>query len=138
MEFIRIISTSLIIFIVGCSCDNSWVFKGKDNVGVDTIIYDNTISTNQPLNLEIFGNQINGDMFNKENFEYDRDTHSITGTFYADIYDYSPTACNVMPPTSLWPHTEIVLSPPFSIGQLFLIVNQPNALDTVGIITVRL
>ena len=52
---------------------------------VYTIINDNIISTNQILYLEIYGNQINGDMFNNEIFDYDRDTHSIIGILYAGI-----------------------------------------------------
>jgi predicted nucleotidyltransferase len=86
------------------------------------------------------GSRIYGDhddLLNNENFDYDRDTHSIIGTFYADIYVDNPMACRVIPPTALRPRSKIVLSPPFSIGQLFLIVNQPNGLETVGVITVQ-
>ena len=117
-----------------CSDDERWEFLGNENVGVYTIDYIDTISVNDSLFLEILGNTIKGDMFDNVDLEIERYDSSIKFTLYADIYIYN--GCGIMPPTALNPHTNIDLLPPFSLGSLRLIANQPYGLDTVGIVTV--
>jgi len=57
---IGVITVYLILMFIRCSdcSDDNWEFMGKDNVGVSTIIYDDTISVNDSLYIEIRGNTI--------------------------------------------------------------------------------
>jgi len=134
---IGVITVYLILLFTrcsNCSDDERWKFLGHDNVGISSIIHEDTISVNDSLYIEIRGNTINGDSFDNVELEVERDVISVIIGLYADIYEYN--GCGIIPPTDLNPHSNINLLPPFSIGNLRLIANQPYGLDTVGIITV--
>ena len=137
LNYSNLVFFYLIVMFVRCSdCsdDERWGFLGNENVGIYTIDYIDIISVNDSLFLEILGNTIKGDMFDNVDLEIERYDSSIKFTLYADIYKFN--GCGIMPPTALNPHTNIDLLPPFSLGSLRLIANQPFGLDTLGIVTV--
>lgn len=138
-----IITASIILLFVECSesdcpeVNDLWELKGKENVGIDTLFYEDTISANDTLYVEIHGNIISGDSFDNVEIEIEQDTNSILIGLYANIYDWKEDGCYIMPPTNLIPHVEIVLPPPFHVGQLKLIAKQTFGLDTLGVITIQ-
>ena len=64
-----IITISIILLIAACSesdcpeVHDLWELKRKENVGIDTLLYDDTISVSDTLQIEIRGNIISGDYF---------------------------------------------------------------------------
>ena len=130
----------LIVIFVRCSdCSvkpgDRWEFLRNDNVGIEFIVYRDTISVEDSLYIEIYGKIIDGDKFNNLDLEVDHNNNSVVFGLYADIYEYN--GCNVMPPTDISPHTKTILIPPFSVGELILISNQKSHLDTMGIVTIK-
>lgn len=130
-----IITVSSIFLFVGCSDCDSWKSTGKDHIGICELSYEDMISADDTLYIKIYGNSIDGDKFDNIDLEIEQDSFSIFFTLYADIYDY--TGCHIMPPTNITPDTSIVLLPPFNVGSLHLIANQPLGPDTLGVVSIQ-
>ena len=140
MRIKTVIINSFLIIIVGCnSCpedyNDEWKFKGKENVGVDSIICQDTIAGNDSLRLFILGKKINGSRFDNAELDIQRDSLTVLISLYADIYEY--LGCGIIPPTALHPDFDTILLPPFKLGNHKLIVNQPSGFETVGTFIVQ-
>ena len=140
LNYINLVLFYLTVFFAGCSdCSNSpggrWEFLRNDNVGIEYIVYEDTITVEDSLYIEISGKTIEGDKFNNLELQVDQNNNSILFGLYADIYNFN--GCGVMPPTDISPHTNTILLPPFSVGELMLIANNKSDLDTLGIVTIN-
>lgn len=140
LNYINLFLFYIIFYFVGCSdCSNKpgerWKFIRNDNVGIEYIVYDDTITVEDSLYIEIFGMTIEGDKYNNLDLEVDQNNNSVLFGLYADTYYFN--GCGVMPPTDISPYTETILLPPFSVGELILIDNQKSNLDTLGIVTIK-